>query len=69
MSKNKQSFTVSSFNNNSFNSYEEEYYFLQYRTEDIYDDETAKTYNGNIWRTPYLFYVDKKVNEKLDDTF
>ena len=55
------------FNNNSFNSYEEEFFFFQYETEDINDDEVAINYNGNTWRELYFSFLENKMNEK-DDT-
>ena len=72
MNRNIQSFEVLSFNNDSndnpSNSNQEEKNIFQYETEDIFDDEIAKNYNGNIWRKSYFSFLETKINEKLNDT-
>ena len=66
MSRNIQSYSDFSFNN-PFNSYEEEFFYVQYETEDIYDDEIAINYNGNTWREFYFAFLENKINKKPDD--
>ena len=67
-----QIFDLLSFNNDSndnpSNSSQEEKNIFQYETEDIFDDEIAKNYNGNIWRKSYFSFLETKINEKLNDT-
>ena len=69
MNKAFQSFGALPSNNNSnyfyFDCYEKEYFFFQNITEDIYDNEIAKKYNGNIWREDYFSYLDKEIRRKI----
>lgn len=73
MNKAFQSFDALSTTNNSndfySDSYEKEYFFFQNKTEDIYDDEMAKKYNGNTWREDYFSYLDKEIYKKPNITF
>ena len=67
MNKAFQSFDGLSTTNNSndfySDSYEKEYFFFQNKTEDIYDDEIAKKYNGNIWREDYFSYLERNIKK------
>ena len=65
MNRNIQSFGVlfynSYSNDNSSNQNQEAKNNFQYETEDIFDDEIAKNYNGNTWRKDYFSFLEKKL--------